>query len=155
MAIQSYSQLQNVYGKEVSDIVRGNCKATIFYGTPDLLTRKEFSEELGSYTIETSSVSTPDKKGKESGGPSTNTQLQTVPLVYPSDLDKIPLGENITKMFQSFPIKGVITPYFKTKDIYTDGPFVPPFVPGRRLNEQEVFYDIRRRNKIVLSYDDE
>jgi len=155
MAIQSYSQLQNVYGKEVSDIVRGNCKATIYMGTPDLLTRKEFSEELGSYTIETSSRSTPDKKGKESGGPSTNTQLSTVPLVYPSDLDKLPLGQNITKMFQYYPVRAMITPYFMCKDIYNIAMFPQPFIPGRRLNEQDVFYDIKRRNKIVLSYDDE
>lgn len=155
MAIQSYSQLQNVYGKEVSDIVRGNCKATIFLGTPDLLTRKEFSDELGSYTIETSSISTPEKKGKDSSGPSTNTQLQTVPLIYPSDLDKLPLGQNITKIFQSYPVKSMITPYFQCKEIYKIGMFEQPFIPGRRLNEQEVFYDIRRRNRIVLSYDDE
>lgn len=154
MAIQSYSQLQNVYGKEVSDIVRGNCKATIYLGTPDLLTRKEFSEELGSYTIETTSRSTPDKKGKESGGPSTNTQLQTVPLVYPSDLDKIPLGDNITKIFQNYPVRSHITPYFKCTDIYKIGTFEQPFIPGRRLNEQEVYYDIKRRNRIVLSYDE-
>lgn len=155
MAIQSYSQLQNVYGKEVSDIVRGNCKATIFLGTPDLLTRKEFSDELGSYTIETSSISTPDKKGKDSSGPSTNTQFQTIPLVYPSDLDKIPLGENYTKIFQSYPVKSMITPYFKCTDIYKIGSYEQPFIPGRRLNEQEVFYDIKKRNRIVLSYDDE
>lgn len=156
MAIQSYSQLQNVYGKEVSDIVRGNCKATIYLGTPDLLTRKEFSEELGSYTIETSSRSTPDKKDKDGGGgPSTSTQLQTVPLVYASDLDKLPMGDNITKMFQFYPVRSHIVPYFKCTDIYKIGKYEMPFVPGRRLNEQEVFYDIKRRNQIVLSYDDE
>lgn len=155
MAIQSYSQLQNVYGKEVSDIVRGNCRATIFLGTPDLLTRKEFSEELGSYTIETSSYSKGEKKSKD-GGSDTNisTQFQTIPLIYPSDLDKIPLGENITKIFREYPVKSMITPYFKATDIYKIGSFQQPFVPGRRLNEQEVFYDIKRRNKIVLSYDD-
>lgn len=155
MAIQSYSQLENVYGKEVASIVRGNCKATIFYGTPDVQTRKEFSEELGNYTIETSSISDPEKKGKEGGGKSTTTQAQTIPLVYPSDLDKIPLGENITRIFQSYPVRATVTPYFKTKDIYTDGPYIAPFQPGRRLNEQEVFYDITKRNRIVLSYDDE
>ncbi len=155
MAVQSYSQLQNVYGKEVSDIVRGNCKATIYMGTPDLLTRKEFSEELGSYTIETSSTSKSEKSAKEGGGTSTNTQLQTVPLVYPSDLDKIPLGENITKMFQNYPVRSVITPYFKCTDVYKIGAYQQPFIPGRRLNEQEVFYDIKKRNRIVLSYDDE
>lgn len=155
MAVQSYSQLQNVYGKEVSDIVRGNCKATIYMGTPDLFTRKEFSEELGSYTIETTSTNKSEKKEKDGGGSSTNTQLQTVPLVYPSDLDKIPLGENITKIFQNYPVRSVITPYFKCTDVYKIGAFEQPFIPGRRLNEQEVFYDIRKRNRIVLSSYDE
>lgn len=156
MAIQSYSQLQNVYGKEVSDIVRGNCKATIYIGTPDLLTRKEFSEELGNYTIKTTSKSKSEsKKGTDGGGVQTTTQLQTRPLVYPSDLDKLPLGENITRIFQYFPVRSIITPYFKCTDIYNIGKYEQPFVPGRRLNEQEVFYDIRRRNRIVLSYDDE
>lgn len=155
MVIQSYSQLQNVYGKEVSDIVRGNCKATIYLGTPDLQTRKEFSEELGNYTIETKSKSKSDKKEKEGGGTTTSTQLQQRPLVYPSDLDKIPLGENITKIFQEYPVRSVITPYFKCTDIYRIGAQERPFIPGRRLNEQEVFYDIRKRNRIVLSYDDE
>ena len=156
MAVQSYSQLDNVYGKEVSEIVRGNCRATIFLGTPDLATREAFSKELGSYTIEQSSRSTPDKKDKDKGGgPTTNTSLTTVPLVYPSDLDKIPLGQNYTKIFREYPVKSYIEPYFNCTEIYKIGKFEMPFIPGRRLNEQEIFYDIRKRNSIILSeYDD-
>ena len=45
MAIQSYAQLDNVYGKETASIVRGQCKATMFYGTPDLETREQFSKD--------------------------------------------------------------------------------------------------------------
>jgi len=153
MAIQSYTQLDNVYGKEVSSIVRGNCKATIFMGTPDISTRKEFSEELGKHTIEVTSKSEQINKKKDdhSGGPSKSTQLQEVALVHASDLDKIPLGDNYTKMFQNFPIKSRIEPYFLCTDIYKVGQFEQPFIPGRRLNEQEVFYDIRKRNRIVLN----
>ncbi len=156
MVIQSYSQLDNVYGKEVSEIVRGNCRATIFLGTPDLATREAFSKELGSYTIEQSSKTTPDKKDKkDAGGPTTSTSLTTVPLVYPSDLDKIPLGNNYTKIFGNYPVKSVITPYFKCTDIYKIGKYEMPFIPGRRMNEQEVFYDIRKRNELILSAYDE
>ncbi len=159
MAIQSYSQLQNVYGKEVSDIVRGNCKATLYLGTPDLLTRKEFSEELGQYTIEVTTTGT-SKQNKTKDSPASssntsNTNFQTIPLMYPSDLDKIPLGDVIVKMFQFYPVKSVITPYFKCTDVYRIGRYDMPFQPGRRLNEQEVFYDIKRRNQIVLSSYDE
>ena len=73
------------------------------------------------------------------------------PLFYASDLDKIPLGENITKIFQYFPIRSTITPAFELKNkIYKYGEMETPFVPGRRLNEQAIFYDIKKRNSIVL-----
>ncbi len=153
MAIQSYAQLDNVYGKETASIVRGQCKATMFYGTPDLETREQFSKELGNYTIEVSSLNSGSKgkDGKESNGPSTSTSYQARPLVYASDLDKIPLGENITKIFQYYPVRSVITPAFKLQGtVYKYGQMETPFVPGRRLNEQAVFYDIRKRNAIVL-----
>lgn len=153
MAIQSYAQLDNVYGKETASIVRGQCKATLFYGTPDLETREQFSKELGNYTIEVSSLNSGSKgkDGKESNGPSTSTSYQARPLVYASDLDKIPLGENITKIFQYYPVRSTITPAFKLQGtVFKYGQMETPFVPGRRLNEQAVFYDIRKRNAIVL-----
>ena len=153
MAIQSYAQLDNVYGKETASIVRGQCKATMFYGTPDLETREQFSKELGNYTIEVSSLNSGSKgkDGKESNGPSTSTSYQARPLVYARDLDKIPLGENITKIFQYYPVRSVITPAFKLQGtVYKYGQMETPFVPGRRLNEQAIFYDIRKRNAIVL-----
>ncbi|MBR4077006.1 MAG: TraM recognition domain-containing protein, partial [Oscillospiraceae bacterium] len=39
----------------LNEIVRGQCRATLFYGTPDLKTREEFSKELGNHTIEVDS----------------------------------------------------------------------------------------------------
>jgi len=155
MAIQSYSQLSSVYGKEEAEIVRGQCKTTLFLGTEDLQTRKEFSESLGNYTIEVQSKSKGDKPADGKGtGVSTSTQFQQRPLVFASDLDKIPLGDNYAKIFQFNPVKSHITPYFKV-DLYKIGGIPEEFVPGRRLNEQEIFYDIRKRNNIILStFDD-
>lgn len=155
MAIQSYNQLDHVYGEQVAKIVRGQCKVTLFYGTPDINTREEFSKELGKQTIEVTSKSTNKGEGKDSSKSSgTSTQLQEVPLIQPSDLSKIPLGQVIVNVFQQFPVKSEITPYFKCTDIYKIGGIPEEFRPGNRLNEQEVFYDIRKRNAIVLNYDD-
>ncbi len=155
MAIQSYSQLDDVYGKEVAEIVRGQCRSTLFYGTPDLKTREEFSKELGQHTIEVDSRSKSEAKGKDPGSTSTSTSLQQVPLIYPSELDKIPLGQNITNNFQQYPCKSIVTPYFKTPNLYKIGSVPPEFIPGRTFKESEVFYDIRKRNSIVLSGDDD
>lgn len=155
MAIQSYSQLDDVYGKEIAEIVRGQCRATLFYGTPDLKTREEFSKELGQHTIEVDSRSKTEAKGKDPGSTSTSTSLQQVPLIYPSELDKLPLGHNITNNFQQYPCKAICTPYFKTLDLYKIGSVPAEFIPGRTFKESEVFYDIRKRNSIVLSGDDD
>lgn len=154
MAIQSYSQLDDVYGKEVAEIVRGQCRATLFYGTPDLKTREEFSKELGNHTIEVDSRTKNEGKGKEQSTSSTSTSMQQVPLIYPSELDKIPLGQNITNNFQQYPCRSIVTPYFKCLDIYKIGCIPAEFIPGRTFKESEVFYDIKRRNSIVLNNDD-
>ncbi len=154
MAIQSYAQLDDVYGKEVAEIVRGQCRSTLFYGTPDLKTREEFSKELGNKTIEVDSKTKNEGSGKEKSTSSTSTSLQQVPLVHPSQLDKIPLGENITNNFQQYPCKSIVTPYFKCLDLYKIGSVPAEFIPGRTFKESEVFYDIRRRNSIVLNQDD-
>ncbi len=154
MAIQSYSQLDDVYGKEVAEIVRGQCRATLFYGTPDLKTREEFSKELGNHTIEVDSRTKSEGSGKEKSSSSTSTSLQQVPLIHPSELDKIPLGNNITNNFQQYPCKAIVTPYFKCLDIYKIGAVPAEFIPGRTFKESDVFYDIRRRNSIVLNNDD-
>lgn len=154
MAIQSYSQLDDVYGKEVAEIVRGQCRSTLFYGTPDLKTREEFSKELGNHTIEVDSRTKNEGQGKDKTTYSKSTSLQQVPLIHPSELDKIPLGHNITNNFQQYPAKCVVTPYFKTLDLYTIGSVPAEFIPGRTFKESEVFYDIKRRNSIVLSDDE-
>ena len=155
MAIQSYSQLDDVYGKEIAEIVRGQCRSTLFYGTPDLKTREEFSKELGNHTIEVDSRTKQEGTGKEKTTHSTSTSLQQVPLIHPSDLNKIPLGHNITNNFQQYPCKAVAYPYFKTLDLYQIGSIPAEFIPGRSFKESEVFYDIKKRNSIILSGDDE
>lgn len=155
MAIQSYSQLDDVYGKEIAEIVRGQCRSTLFYGTPDLKTREEFSKELGNHTIEVDSRTKNEGSGKEKTTYSKSTSLQQVPLIHPSELNKIPLGQNITNNFQQYPCKSIVTPYFKTLDLYQIGSVPVEFIPGRTFKESEVFYDIRKRNAIVLNSDED
>lgn len=155
MAIQSYSQLDDVYGKEIAEIVRGQCRSTLFYGTPDLKTREEFSKELGNHTIEVDSRTKQEGSGKEKTTYSKSTSLQQVPLIHPSELNKIPLGQNITNNFQQYPCKSIVTPYFKTLDLYQIGSVPVEFIPGRTFKESEVFYDIRKRNAIVLNSDED
>lgn len=157
LIIQSYSQLEGVYGKEVAQTVRGNCKTTIYLGTPDLYTNEEFSKALGNKTIVVESKSTtPGQKVngvKQKASTSTSKQFNTVPLIPPSDLNDLQMGHMYVTVFKHLPVKSRFTPWFELKNFYNIGKMDQPYIPGRRLNEQEIFYDIRKRNSIVLGDD--
>lgn len=149
MIIQSYAQLENVYGKNTANIVMDNCNNKIFLGTPSQETREAFSKELGNYQIKVSSKS--ESKGADGKtSPGTSTSLQSRPLMFPSDLDKLSQGTMIVKVFGYNPVKSYSEPYFKATDVYKIGKMNAPYIPGRRFNEEEVFYDIRERNRKVL-----
>lgn len=149
MIIQSYAQLENVYGKNTANIVMDNCNNKIFLGTPSQETREAFSKELGNYQIKVSSKS--ESKGADGKtNPGTSTSLQSRPLMFPSDLDKLSQGTMIVKVFGYNPVKSYSEPYFKAPDVYKIGKMETPYIPGRRFNEEEIFYDIKERNRKVL-----
>ena len=149
MIIQSYAQLENVYGKSTANIVMDNCNNKIFLGTPSQETREAFSRELGNYQIKVSSKS--ESKGSDGKStPGSSTSLQSRPLMFPSDLDKLSEGTMIVKIFGSNPVKSYSKPYWQATDVYKIGKMNAPYIPGRRFNEEEVFYDIRERNRKVL-----
>ncbi|MEG1582253.1 MAG: type IV secretory system conjugative DNA transfer family protein [Clostridia bacterium] len=155
LIIQSYSQLDGKYGKDEANTIKSNCKTTLYLGTPDLQTNKEFSESLGNYTIEVQSSSkTPgqsdQKGGKTKDSTAVSTQFQSRPLIYPSDLVDLEMGKMIAIPFKTLPVKTEFSPWFKHKDYYNIGKMDMPYVSGKRLNEQAIFYDINRRNAIVF-----
>lgn len=80
--LQSYSQLDSVYGKEVAKTIRSNITTTVFLGTPDLETAKEISDSLGVTTVRTDSVSYGKDKAK-----SANTTQR--PLMTPDEVTRI------------------------------------------------------------------
>ena len=50
LILQSYAQLNNVYGKDVAEIIRDNLNVHVFIGSNNPLTLKEFSTECGEFT---------------------------------------------------------------------------------------------------------
>ena len=63
------------------------------------------------------------------------------------------MGYMYVTVFKHLPVKSRFTPWFELKNFYNIGKMDQPYIPGRRLNEQEIFYDIRKRNSIVLGDD--
>ena len=71
--IQGFSQLDEVYGKEVANIIKGNCENWIYLQSDDLSTLEEISKKLGNYTVSTYSLSSSHGKfSNPSSSHSTN-----------------------------------------------------------------------------------
>ena len=51
MVVQSYAQLDNVYGDKVSNIIKSNCGMKMFIGSNDIETCEEFSKLCGNMTV--------------------------------------------------------------------------------------------------------
>lgn len=90
LIIQSYAQLNCVYGKDVAEIIRDNLNVHIFFGSNNPDTLEAFSRECGQQT-RISPISALNGSGPEI----ENYQLETVPLVPKSRLAHFESGECI------------------------------------------------------------
>ena len=153
MIVQSYAQLNNVYGDNVADIIKGNCGIKMFIGSNDMGTCKEYSELCGNITIATTSTS-----GTAHSETNYSTSYQTRPLIYPSELQRLnhpgDIGHGIIVTFGNYPLKTYFTPSFKVP-LYHFGEMDSSELEERSFNEKEVFYDIRQRNNRVLEAKEE
>ncbi len=151
MVVQSYAQLDNVYGKTVGDIVKSNCGMKMFIGSNDIETCKEFSELCGNCTVSTTSVSR--SMGAKEGEASYSTSIQTRPLIYPSELQKInnktDTGNAIIVTFGNYPLKTKFTPSYRC-DLYKFGTMDLTEVRSNAFFPDEVYYDLTERNNKVL-----
>lgn len=149
LVVQSYSQLESKYGKEVAETIRGNCNIQIFIGTEDQKTREEFSKMCGEVSIETETTSTSKSEG-EHGGNSKTKQAQRVtrPLIYPYELGQLEKFEVIVKIFKEHPIRTKMTPFYATPQ-FDKRKAKEEYAPSKPLNEQAIYYDIRERNRKV------
>jgi type IV secretion system protein VirD4 len=147
LVVQSYSQLENKYGKEVAETIKGNCNIQIYLGTEDQKTKEEYSKMCGeiSMEMEDKSVSMSDKQGTDANR-TTNKRVVNRPLIYPYELGQLPNGTAIVKIFQVNPIKTELTPWYKTPQ-FDKRKAVDRYVPSQFLDEEKVYYDISQRNR--------
>lgn len=151
MVVQSYSQLNNIYGESVADVVKSNCGMKMFIGSNDIGTCKEFSELCGNMTVRTTSTSS--QLGAKEGEMSISSQTQTRPLIYPSELQKLnnkeSTGNAIIVTFGNYPLMTKYTPSYLNK-FYQFGRMDLEEIRAHMFSPTEVYYDVIRRNKVVL-----
>lgn len=147
LVVQSYSQLENKYGKEVAETIRGNCNIQIYLGTEDQKTKEEYSKMCGEVSVEMEdkSVSVSDKSGSDANR-TTNKRVINRPLIYPYELGQLPNGTAIVKIFQVNPIKTQLTPWYNTPQ-FDKRKAVEKYVQSKFLDEESIYYDIAERNR--------
>lgn len=91
MFIQSYAQLDDVYGEKVSQIIQDNADIKIYLRSPNPTTRKKISEDLGNYTTRSYSKSnnTPSGTFRNGGSDGESSNLMGRPLLYPDEVGKL------------------------------------------------------------------
>ena len=154
MIIQSYAQLNNVYGDTVADIVKGNCGIKMFIGSNDMNTCKEYSELCGNITVVTTSTS----GSLNSSDVNYSSQTQVRPLIYPSELQRLnkpgDIGNSIIVTFGNYPLKTYFSPSFKVP-FYKTGKMDTSDLEDRFFDENSILYSVTDRNKIVFNKNDD
>ena len=99
MIIQNFAQLNEVYGEQNAETIKGNCGNTIYLISTELKALKEISEMCGDIKVKTGKK---DADGKDIE--------ETRPLITVSDLQKMKMNEVIVRRIRLAPFKTKLTP---------------------------------------------
>lgn len=152
LILQSYSQLAIKYKEEVATTVKDNCNIHVFIASNDQATLKEFSERCGNISVKTKTTSINKGKKDDQSSTSINVNIDTRPLIYPAELGSLK-NEMIISILKQPPLKAVFTPSYteEARKFYKIKKAPEEFVAPKILDEAAIYYDIKERNKKVLS----
>ena len=158
LVLQDYKQLETTYGLESAVTVRNNCNHQVFVGVNDTDTRKMFSDLMGDMEITTESTTVSLNTGKaakddpKGGSKSTATNSASRPLLPPNELLDIVPGNIFVYCFTFHPLRSKVTLFYEclNKGVIRLKPTPDIYVPGKYFDEAAIYYDIRRRNDIVI-----
>ena len=148
--VQGFKQLDDKYGRDVASTIRSNCNIQIFIGTNEEETRKIFSEQCGKKKVKQVSYS-------ENRDMSVSTSAQSVPLIYPAELERLndpkngKVGNSIVLCLGCYPLKSKVTPVYKVKDLYGMSDCPEKKKEFIDFNEEESHYDIVRVTKFLMA----
>lgn len=121
-----------------------------FIGTSDYKTVEEFSKRCGNFSVITRNVGYNTVKADDIN---SNASIKERPLIYPSELSQLnspnDMGNTIVTVFGYQPIRSKFTPSFAVK-AFTLEKTEQRLGVGRYFDEEKIFYDMKRRNSIVI-----
>ena len=132
MIIQNFAQLDDVYGKEEAETIRGNCGNIIYLITTELKALEEISKMCG------------EQKSKK------DDKTASTPLVTVSDLQRMKKFEVIILRMRKQPFKTKFTPYFKLDWGRNYPPAKYPTRPKRPLHTFDIKEFVKSQKKKKL-----
>jgi type IV secretory pathway TraG/TraD family ATPase VirD4 len=165
LVVQDYTQLSSVYGEQDAATIKNNCNIHIYIGTKDQKTREEFSKNVGEIALEMTNkssskssnpqtTSTGETKTTTSKSENTSTNIVNVPLISANELDHLKPYEVVINSFQHYSMRTTFTPTYLNPD-YKFTPQPSGYKMPKPFDEDGTYYDIKKRNSIVLKEDDE
>ncbi len=150
--VQSYQQLEKIYGKTEAETIKGQLQIKIYLGTDDKPTVEEFSWLCGKKKITTLSANV----SLEKDGSGTYSAKEQ-PLVSIEELmtlnNKDTRGNAIVKAYGLYPMKTVFTPSFQAKHLYKIGDEANELREAGIFEKDRFVYDIKR-DSVVFGIDE-
>ncbi len=149
--LQSYTQLDIKYGPDEAKNIKGNFQMEVFLGSEDPTTIQAFSEACGETTVfhEEENISENTKDTSQGKNVSKSIQRTRKPLIDKQQLRLLEKWTIVAKIFRKSIMKDVMTPFFDT-DCMIKKTAKEPMAISKPLDAQAIFYDIDKRNAMVL-----
>jgi len=159
LVLQDYKQLETVYGQNDAVTIRNNCNTQIFLGVNDKESREIFSNLMGEMAIEIENESVSKNTGKaakedsEGGSKQISKSVVSRPLLPPNELLDLQMGNVYVYNFGCNPFRSTVTPFYRLIQNNIVRLYKEPdtFYQSKYFDEEAHFYDITRRNNIVLN----
>ena len=132
MIIQNFAQLDDVYGKEDAETIRGNCGNTIYLITTELKALEEISKLCG------------EVKSKQ------DEKTSSTPLVTVSDLQRMKQFEVIILRLRKQPFKTKFTPNYKLNWGKKYPPSKYPHRPKQEVKTFDIKEFVKNQKKLKL-----
>lgn len=151
IVLQSYKQLDLKYGADEAQNIRGNFQMEVFLGSEDASTIQAFSEACGETTVfhEEESVSKNSKDSDSGQNVTKSVQRTRKPLLDKQQLRQLARWTVVAKIFRKEIMMDKMTPFFETKCM-EKSPAQEEASISHKLDTTKVFYDIEKRNSIIL-----
>ena len=123
----------------------------VFLGSEDPSTIQAFSDACGEITVfhEEENISENTKDTSSGKNISRSVQRSRRPLIDKQELRQLERWTVVAKIFRKAIMKDVMTPFFATECMVKKSAKAPMAI-SKPLDVQTIFYDIEKRNSIVL-----